>query len=69
MKLAVNLKKLPSAQEVIDAVKSLNLEKFNKENLQDIIRIWPASMQELTEAAKESPGEKWSKNEQYFLDL
>jgi formin 2 len=69
--LFIILSRLPSKPKAFcDAVDLLNDKVVSGDNLESLIKAWPADeFDDLIREAKENPGDKWDKTEAYFIAL
>jgi len=68
--LFIMLSRLPKVEILLSAVDNLNDKTVSQDNLQSLIRLWPADEYEgLIQEAQENPEDKWEKSETYFIKL
>lgn len=68
--LFIMLSRLPKVEILISAVDNLNEKTVSTDNLQSLIKQWPADeFDGLIQEAQENPEEKWEKTESYFIKL
>ena len=66
----IALSRLPKVDIFLSAVDNLNDKTVSMDNLQALIRNWPADEYDgLLQEAQENPEEKWDKSETFFVKL